>query len=130
MVINKKYKYNNTSEVNYQTNDQSINVYENTISKKTPDLPCSISGSTSISFSISNYLTTAPSWVTIDSSSGILSISAPEVTSDSEFDFCINSIVNGVADPIQKKIKLTILNCVPSNCQKMCECKQHNMREL
>ena len=59
-----------------------------------------------------------PSWVVVNSVSGVLTITAPEVNSDTEFKFFINSIINGVADPIQKLIKLTILNCSPSNCQK------------
>ena len=107
-----------TSDVNYLTSDQSISVSENTEYQKTPDLLCSISGSTSISFSIANYLISAPSWVTINSSSGVLSISSPEVSSDTEFDFYINSNVNGISSQIQKVIKLTILNCTISNCQK------------
>ena len=109
---------NNTSDVNFLASDQSFSVVECIISNIIPELPCSISGSTSISFSISNYIASAPSWVTIDSGSGLLTISAPDVASDTEFIFYINSIVSGVSNPIQKIIKLTILNWNPSNCQK------------
>ena len=84
-----------------------------------PDLPCSISGSTSISFSTANYMTsTVPSWVAIDSVSGVLSINAPEVSLDTGYDFYINSAVSGVSSPIQKLIKLIITNCAATNWKK------------
>ena len=61
--------------------------------------------------------TTAPSWIKIDPSSGILNVTAPEVTSDTIYDFYITSTMSEVSSSIQKHIKLIILNCVPSNCQ-------------
>ena len=102
--------------MNYQTNDQSFSIAESTTTQVSPDLPCSVSGTTAISYTIANYLTTtAPSWVTIDSSTGTLSVTAPEVSSNTEYDFYINSAVSGVSDPIQKLIKLTIMDCTASN---------------
>ena len=92
---------------------------ENTTTQILPDLPCSISGSTFISFSTANYMaSTVPFWVAIDSVSGILSINAPEVSSDTEHDFYINSAVSGVSSPIQKLIKLIITNCAAKNWKK------------
>ena len=92
---------------------------ENTATQILPDLPCSISGSTSISFSTANYMTsTVPSWVAIDSVSGILSINAPEVSSNTEYDFYINSAISGVLSPIHKLIKITITNCAAKNWEK------------
>ena len=89
---------------------------ENSATQTLPDLPCIISGSTSISFSTANYMTsTVPSWVAIDSASGILSINAPEVSSNTEYDFYINSAASGVSSPIQKLIKLIITNCAAKN---------------
>ena len=90
---------------------------ENSTTQILPDLPCTISGSTSISFSTANYMTsTVPSWVAVDSVSGILSINAPEVSLDTEYDFYINSVVSGGAlNPIQKLIELTITNCAANN---------------
>ena len=111
-------KNSNTSDVNYLVNDQSFSIVENTTSQITPDLPCSIAGTTSISFSIGNYITSAPSWVTINDSTGTLSILAPGVVSDTEYNFYINSMVGTYSSPVQKLIKLKILNCTPSNCQK------------
>ena len=84
---------------------------ENTSSQKTPDLTCSNSGLTSISFSIAGYSSsTPPSYVTIDTTTGKLNITAPDVTADTEFNFYINSILSGVTDTIQKRIKLSVNN--------------------
>ena len=106
-----------TSDVSYLTADQTINVMENSAAQIQPDLPCSISGSTSITFSTANYMaSTVPSWIAINSVSGILSINAPEVSLDTEYDFYINSAVSGVSIPVQKLIKLIITsNCVVEN---------------
>ena len=92
---------------------------ENSSTQISPDLPCSISGSTSISFSTANYMTsTVPSWVAIDSVSGVLSINVPDVSVDTEHDFYINSAVNGVSSPIQKLIRLIITDCAAKNWKK------------
>ena len=58
---------------------------------------------------------TVPSWVAIDSVSGNLSINAPEVSLNTEYDFYINSAVSGASSPIQKLIKLIITNCAAKN---------------
>ena len=114
------YKINYcTSDVSYLTADQTIYVMENSTTKILPGLPCSISGSTSISFSAAKYMaSTVPSWVIIDSGSGVLRINAPEVSLNTEYDFYINSAVSGVSSPIQKLIKLIITNCTAKNWKK------------
>ena len=61
---------------------------------------------------------TVPSWVAVDSVSGILSINSPEVSLDTEYDFYINSAVSGVLSPIQKLIKLIINSCADKNWKK------------
>ena len=106
-----------TSDVNYQTQDESISVLENNNSEYTPNLSCSTTGSTSISYSIGDYNDTnlAPDWVSINSSSGVLTIKAPNVSSDTEYYFYINSKITGVSNPIKKLIKLTVLNCIVVN---------------
>ena len=63
-------------------------------------------------------ISTVPSWVAIDSVSGILSINAPEVSLDAEYDFYIDSAVSGASSPIQKLIKLIITNCAAKNWKK------------
>ena len=107
-----------TSDVSYETNDETYSILKGTSVKVTPSLPWSSSGTTTISFSIGNYLTTAPSWVTIDSSTGELTIVAPDVSTNTEFDFYINSSVTGVTGSIQKLIKLIIAGCSLSNWSK------------
>ena len=61
---------------------------------------------------------TVPSWVVINPVSGVLSIIAPEVSLDTEYDFYINSAMSGVSSPIQKLIKLIITNCTANNWKK------------
>ena len=116
LLLTPQYNKYCTSDVSYFTADQTVNVMENSTTQTLPDLPCSISGSTSISFSTANYMTsTVPSWIAIDSVSGVLSVNSPEVSLDTEYDFYINSAVSGVSSPIQKLIKLIITNCAAKN---------------
>ena len=61
---------------------------------------------------------TVPSWIAVDSVSGILSINAPEVSLDTEHNFYINSAVSGVSSPIQKLIKLIVTDCAAKNWKK------------
>ena len=75
------------SDVYFQTNDQSFSVVENNIIKITPDLPWSSSGTTLISFSIANYNgDISPSWVSINSGTGELSVGAPDVLDGNRID--------------------------------------------
>ena len=101
----------------YLTQDESISVIENNNSEYTPNLSCSSTGSTSISYSIGDYNDTnrAPDWVSINSSSGVLTIKAPNLSSDTEYYFYVNSKITGVSNPIKKLIKLTVLNCIVVN---------------
>ena len=105
-----------TSDVISQTLNQSYSIDENLFTQVTPDLTCSALGSTSISFTISNYMSsTAPAWVVIDSSTGVLNVTAPIVSADTEFDFYIDSTIAGVSQPIKKLIKIIILDCKAAN---------------
>ena len=106
------------SDISYQASDLSISVIENTSSQVTLVLTYSVSGTTSISYSKANYLTLAPSWATLNSSTKVLSISAPDVTADTEFSFYINSAVTGITNPVHKIIKITVLNCISPYWQK------------
>ena len=104
------------SDVISQNLDQSYSMVENLFTQVTPDLTCSASGSTSISFTISNYMTsTAPAWVIIDSSTGMLNVTAPTVSADTEFDFYIDSNIAGASQPMKKLIKINILDCKATN---------------
>ena len=63
------------TDVYYLTDSQSLSVIEKTNSQILPDLSCSLSISTSIVFSLGSYNNgNAPSWITIDSNTGILTI--------------------------------------------------------
>ena len=105
-----------SSDVYYQIVTQSISVVEDNTVAITPDLSCSFSGSTSIAYSTSNYGSSAvPSWVSIDSDTGVLAISAPSVDADTEFDFYVSSSVSGLSSPVMKLIKLTLANCQVQN---------------
>ena len=98
-------------EVYYQTSDQSLSLIENNNLIVTPDLTCSPSGVTSIAYSLASYNgATVPSWISINSSSGQLTVTAPYVDSDTEYDFYINSSITGVSTVYQKIIKLTVKN--------------------
>ena len=66
-----------------------------------------------------NYTSSATqSWISLDSNTGLLTVTAPEVTSDTEYDFYINSTVSGYLTQIQRQVKLTVINCSVQNCQK------------
>lgn len=58
---------------------------------------------------MSNYgSSTVPSWVTIDSSTGVLTATKPKVSVDTEFSFNVDSTISGFSSPVQKLVKLTI----------------------
>ena len=101
-------------DVYNQINSQAYSLIEGTSIIQTPDLTCSYSGSTSITYSFSNYLTQAPSWVSINSASGQLSIIAPNVTVDVTYSFYINSVASGTTT--QKLISVTVLNWAVVSC--------------
>ena len=70
-------------------------------------------------FSIGSYNgVIPPSWVTIDSNTGSLNITTPDVSIDKEFAFYINSAISGVSTSISKIIKIKELNCNVENCQR------------
>ena len=48
------------------------------------------------------------SWATIDSSSGILTVKAPSVSSDTSYKVYIDSSISGYSSPIKKIIILNI----------------------
>ena len=81
-------------DIYYASDDQPYSISEGLVKHESPDLPCSISGFTSISFSIGDYNSvTAPAWVSIDTSSGELTITAPTVSVNTNFSFYINSAI-------------------------------------
>ena len=108
-----------TSEVYFQTNTQVLSVSEQNSVNLTIEISCSSKGSTSISFSLSGYNgTSPPSFVFVDSSTGVLNIIAPSVTASTQYSFYVDSSISGSSNAIQKIVKLVIQKCTSSNCQK------------
>ena len=108
-----------TSDVNYLTKDQSFTVLGGTTSKLNPDLPCSLSGSTSISYSLTNYLgVTVPTWITVNSSSGELTVVALQTSTNKEYYFYLSSLISGISQPIQKLIKITVTSSLANSSTK------------
>ena len=106
------------SDTYLQISTQSFSVYEATTSTQTPNLSCSFSASTSIVYSLNSYNGAfIPSFVSINSATGVLTIAAPSVSSPTTYSFYIDSAVSGVSGPVQKIINLTIKKCTASNCQ-------------
>ena len=107
-----------SSNVYYQTSDLILSVTEGNTLITSPDLPCSNSATISILYSLGGYNgTQAPNWIKIDSITGQLTISAPDVSSDTKYYFYVNSNISGISYTVQKLIKLTVLNWGVQNCK-------------
>ena len=106
----------NASDVYLRSSDQLISVAQNSNLQVTPNLTCSISGGTAISYSLESYSgSQVPSWVTVDINTGQLNISAPEIDAITTFRFYINSVVAGTQNLIPKLIILTVIRCDLNN---------------
>ena len=113
---------NNISDVHFQTRDQSISFLENSYIQIIPDLTCPSSGSTAISYGVAGYNgESAPSWVSIDSATGMLTLATPSVPSDTDYDFVISSSIAGISNLILKHIKLTVQIWTAANWNKCSE---------
>ena len=99
-----------TTDVYFQTSVQIISTVSMNIFKITPYLTWTSADSTkTITYSISDYPGySLTSWVSIDSVSGLLTITAPYVTTDTIYKFYINSVVSKLSSPILKSILLTV----------------------
>ena len=107
------------SDVYYQITTQSFSVMEGNTLLINPDLPCSFSGSTAITYSLSMYRSSiVPLWISIDSNTGKLAIYALGVKADTVYDFNISSSDKGISNPAQKHIQLTVIKWQVLNCQK------------
>ena len=99
------------SDVSINTNLQTYTLVEKYSSTENPDLTCSLSGSTAIYYTITNLNgLSAPNWITVDLFSGVLNISAPEVSSDNLTSIYINSTIAGSLYPTKKQIDITVIN--------------------
>ena len=105
------------SDVYFQINTETFSVSESTTSTQTPNLSCSFSGSTSITYSLSSHNgAIIPSFVSINSATGVLTIAAPSVSSSTNYSFNVDSAVSGVTNPVQKIINLTVKKCTTGCC--------------
>ena len=85
----------------------------------TPNLPCSSSGSSSLDYTLSQYNQEAiPSWITLDISTGLLNISAPSVTADTNYRFYISTYTSGALTSLNNFITLYVLNWIDQNWQR------------
>ena len=114
------------SDAYLQIVSQTLSVFESTTSAQTLNLSCSFSGSTSIAYSLSSYNgAIIPSFVSINSATGVLTITAPSVSSSTTYSFYITSTISGMSGLVQKIINLTVnkstasntQSCTASNCQ-------------
>ena len=104
VVSNKSY------DIQYLTYWQSYSVNKSSFTLLIPDMPWSSSGSISISFSLSMFNSIPlESWITIDSSTGILTVVSPDVSQNTTYSFYILSAVSGFSNPVQKLIKITVV---------------------
>ena len=79
------------------------------------DLPCS--PDESFIYNLwSTWASTAPSWIEFNNTKLQMSINAPNVNSDQEFDFYITSGPLGASNLYQTLIKLSVINCKVDNC--------------
>ena len=93
----------NGSEVNYQILDEAYTVYENSFNEFTPNLTWSSAGSVSISHCLGRYNNVlVPSWITINSNTGILNIDSPLIISNTDYYFSINSYISNFNSTVQK----------------------------
>ena len=89
--------------------NMTISVIEKTSTQVLPDLSCSLSSSTSIVFSLGSFNSeVVPSWVAIDSNTGLLTITSPEVEQDTNYNFYVNAMITDLTLQTQKQIKLTV----------------------
>ena len=101
--------HNYWTDVYYQTNSQSLSVTEKTSTQVLPDLSCSLSSSTSIVFSLGSFNSeVVPSWVVVDSNTGLLTITSPEVEQNMNYNFYVNAMITGLTLQTQKQVKLTV----------------------
>lgn len=107
-----------TSDVYYLTSTQTYSIDQNLNTQVSPSVPCSLAGTTAITYTIANYNgVAAPTWVTINSSTGQLTVNPPVVASNTDFSFYINSAITGVTNPVQKLVTITVNACSVVNCQ-------------
>ena len=110
-----------TSDVLYNIAPQIFQISKSTTFQIKPNLPWSISGSTSIIYSIADASSVrralAPSWVSIDSSTGQVTVNTPSVSSTTDYSFSIASTITGVTSAVSQTINISVFVWGVQNCQ-------------
>ena len=103
--------------MDFQVTPTSFSVIEsNTYTDKNLSLSWN---TTTVTYKIGNYYPAEiASWININSTTGVLSISSPEVLENKTFTFSLYSSVTGFLNPSVKNISLTVQNCISQNCNK------------
>ena len=93
----------------YQFSSQTFAVKHNSAFLKIPELTCSVSGATPITYSLSPYGGgTVPTWASIDSNTGFLQGTIPELVGNQTFQFYIESASTKFSSNSQKLITLEV----------------------
>ena len=81
------------SDIHYFVNDEFyLTIAEQTYNELYPDLTCSASGSTIVTYSVQKYNSMEiPSWITFDSSLGQIKVDAPSINATTDYLFYIIS---------------------------------------
>ena len=108
-----------TFNPNDQTNAQTLSITEDNSMNIVPSLPCSFLGTTLINYNLESYNgANIPSFISLDSLTGVLSISAPKVSVTTDYYFYVISSISVVSSQVKSMIRLTIKKCTASNCTK------------
>ena len=101
-----------------KTSESFLSLTENNYYELSIVVSCTISGLTSISYSLGSYNGgIVPSWAAINSTAYLV-FTTPRLTSTTDYSFYVNSYVASAALPIQKLVTLRVNVCSVSNCRK------------
>ena len=98
-----------------------MTISENIDYSFTPELPCKSSSldPSTITYQLASIDGGAPpSYLSFDANSGVVSVSAQNVSADTDVKFYVDTSINGNSNPIHKLINLKILNWLVKYCQK------------
>ena len=109
-AIDSQPSYNFQSDIYLMLDTKDLGLIPSCIQKIVVlDLTWSLSGLTAIShILISDPSSPPPSWVTLDASTGVVSLTTPNVTAATPFQFYVQSKVDGDSNTYVKLIKLTV----------------------
>jgi hypothetical protein len=108
--------YSYETDVSYNLNEVLMYFPENYASTFSIDIPCSISGGTSITYSLQqNGANPLPTWVSIDSNTAEISIRTPFVAEDTTYSVFVRSTVG--ANTYDQVFNFVVQTCEVDNCE-------------